>query len=393
MANFRRAKRTRFSCEAALAIGSLLMATGCDPVVTGADEADAGDGPDEGTPRWLEARDVSLLFPLPTSASSGDLLRMNDAGPRGVLFERTHHDSFATLASTDLDQYANLRVVAARFDPCSVNCLPELRLIVQRISNGAANDGSFHLFFSLESTALAPLTADLRRLALLAPDLPSTGSLGPHPIMAAEGLSGPYATMAKEIILRYAGDDNLVRITQTLRKFGKDWDFVAFNRSGEEFVQQVIPRYESDELQELHDESTSTVRRLRIVPSISPNDANISLLVDSSRWASATEEAWASAIAESFKQDNPNLTPPPDMDCASCHVASRVRKAALAFRPAAVDNMVERFLTDSPLESGDQGGDRADAVLSFAYLGQLPMISERTLNDSIQSAERFEAVH
>jgi hypothetical protein len=174
-------------------------------------------------------------------------------------------------------------------------------------------------------------------------------------------------------------------------ELGRQWDFAIHTRVGGELARDDIPRL-SLGLQQVFDDSTEMVRSIRLSPPPAELDLEIGLLLDGARWERATDATWTSAIASSLRIDNPELTRVPDLDCASCHLATRARRAAMAVRPVDVALLPEAFDGGAATAAGDAGGSSSRAVMSFAYLGRDPMVSDRTLNESVVAARRLDAL-
>lgn len=351
----------------------------------------AGDGGPEvavvdAAPVALSASDVSFLFPLPGEAELDLLL-----APSAVGFTRELAEQLPPLVADGAsDEYAMLRVTAARFDPCADDpCRAELRLVVQvvlaRPDATLAVDGAFHLFFRIDDGELAGLAAELRALAARGPG-PAT-SLAVHPGLAL-GLAGPYAATLRELILDHAGQDRLYRVAQMTRAVNTVWDFRDARVEGAVLAAQAIPRIDAT-LQQVFDGSSDTVRLQEVRPA--PPDGELAALLDSSRFAAFPGVAWDAAIAGSLRLDHPEKAATDATDCASCHLSTRARRAGLAQRIAGPEAMAEAFDAGG-LESGDAGGEDPKAVMAFAYRGADPMVNDRTVNESVLAARRFDAL-
>ena len=133
----------------------------CLPLVGCASQGDGGTAPE---PK-LQMNDISVLLPLPTSP--GELAAMvspTAAANGGVLLPQT----IVPVDATGID-YARLRVVAFRFDPCfgptdpaadPSLCQNQLRIVFQPLALDAttqqafADDIAVHAFYSLTRAQL-----------------------------------------------------------------------------------------------------------------------------------------------------------------------------------------------------------------------------------------------
>ncbi len=192
--------------------------------------------------------DVSILFPLPsTGAEISTLLGPSSSGARGALLPAQLYASPAVgpISGSSppgdasvpflsppfgVAAYSDLHVVAMRIDPCfaslspdphGVGCAAQIRLVFQevRVAEGedggvSAFDSALHAFYSLTRDEFLSLARALVALRAANQGAVMLGPLAPHPIMAAQGLSGPMATGVTSLILQYAGEQNLVRAAQ-----------------------------------------------------------------------------------------------------------------------------------------------------------------------------------
>jgi hypothetical protein len=343
----------------------------------------------------LEATDVSFMFPLPAMGAQPSLLLASEAqGEYGLLLPRAVADAVGPLGDgTVSDEYTRRYVMAVRFDPCArAACEPEVRLVVQLLSSCSTacdvRDGALHLFYAIDRDRVSALARDLRTLKALAPA--SAGNqLAPHPVIAMQGLDGAYATMLKQIVLRYAGAARLTRIARMKNQAaGMAWDFELFTRDAAGLQRQTIPRIDAG-LQEVLPDLSPTISKLALDPA--PADEPLARLLDSTQWAAATEQQWTDTIGASLRVENPLLTTVDDVDCATCHVTGRARTRALAARPLDVAALPTRF-DPGQMISGDKSDASEAALMAFGYLRRAPTVTDRVLNDSIVSARQLDEV-
>jgi len=179
--------------------------------------------------------DVSILFPLGTASDySTGHLRADSPGSRGVLFPASIFQKISIAGSASsggiggpmLAPYANMRVVALRLDPCfaelnptptAPTCRNQLRLVFQELevlSTGvSAFDSGVHALYSITRSELLTILNEIVRLREAAGGQSGKGPLAPHALMVAQGLTGAFSTALQKLILQYAGEQNLVRVT------------------------------------------------------------------------------------------------------------------------------------------------------------------------------------
>ena len=148
----------------------------------------------------------------------------------------------AAVGADGMAPYENLRVVSVRLDPCfgdlhptatTTTCKNQLRLVFQELAaNGSsvtAFDSGVHAFYSLTRDELLGAVAEIAQLREAAAIPGARGPLAPHPIMAAQGLGGAFSKAVQALVLRHAGETNLVRATgMTAANAGFNWEFFGF---------------------------------------------------------------------------------------------------------------------------------------------------------------------
>ncbi|MBP9113390.1 MAG: hypothetical protein KBF88_11325 [Polyangiaceae bacterium] len=187
--------------------------------------------------------DVSILYPLPT-ARPEELVPARAGGKLGELLPFWYFQS--TFLATDKSDtlgpvtpelavrsavaYDLLRLVGIRLDPCTErlrterqDCGAEVRLVFQSIvAKGGgvlAEDDAVHAFYDLPADELTDMlreTLALKKLYGAAND-PNKPSLGIHPILETQGLTGPFAMGLRAIVLEHLGAARL-RVLATLRR-------------------------------------------------------------------------------------------------------------------------------------------------------------------------------
>jgi hypothetical protein len=163
------------------------------------------------------------------------------ASARGELLPKAVYDEipdFPVEPAHGVD-YDEMRVVSIRFDGCHPRpdgCEAQIRLVMQPISpSGSSRDSALHLFYRLDDAELSGLMDELRRLRELAPEV-AAGPLEVHPALIAQGVTGAYGTALNEVVLRFAGEQNLIRMTFFLRAppIQEVWFLGGFERTGGE---------------------------------------------------------------------------------------------------------------------------------------------------------------
>jgi hypothetical protein len=178
----------------------------------------------------LSLSDISVLLPLPTAEQEKEqLLAVSTLGKGGVLVPKEAIEQLPPLLFGEdrVKRLANVHALAIRIDPCFVDgppdapCRQQIRLVWQPVVDAASGagpykattvDAAYHSFYDLEPHDFQLLIAELK--AIVPKDAQQNGRpLEVHPQIAAQGLQGDHWRKLKGVILKYAGQANLSRLT------------------------------------------------------------------------------------------------------------------------------------------------------------------------------------
>ena len=384
------------------------------PTDSGSQDFDAGvwDG------GMLQLNDVSVLFPLATStAELSSSLKASATGARGVLLGASLYDSIGHLSGSTGNPppggigetaYADLHVVAVRIDPCfadispdphSATCLNQLRLIMQevRTSSGQATgfDSALHVFYRLTREELLDFAHAVATLREGRAPGQRLGKLAPDPVMVSEGLDGPMANGVRALILRYAGAQNLTRVTKlSATTVGFAWDFSGVEVSPGNLLTPVtiasMPA--GTATQSLFSGFSVTDPEALLSPPPSRTDDFTPL---TSTMTASTLDAGARdlAFAALVRIDHPNRYTPENIDCASCHFATPT-SALIAKAKYGLDEATD----PNAFTVGDAGVLPEELtptfstvngfnVHAFSYLERDPGINRRVVNETAAVVE------
>jgi hypothetical protein len=381
---------------------------------------------------------VSILFPLPSGADEVDhLLAASSTGALGTLLPSELYSSVGPIsgsavvtddAGNPVDSgfaaYADLHVVAMRIDPCfaslapdphGAGCTAQIRLVFQEVrvagADGGASafDSALHAFYSLTRGQFLALARALVALRVANAGSASLGPLAPHPIMASQGLGGALSTGVRQLVLQYAGEQNLTRVAllslvqpppSALPGLAfLTWSFGAADVTNAEAASTspfVIPTLSGD---------GGGVTEQRLVAGVVAGSATFEPATTSHDDLTPLSDGMpgnldASAVQAAFdslvRVENPANNSPNTIDCASCHVATPTellvvspvfglddRTSALAFRPDGKSVVAADTASTFPI--GDPPA--LDDVHAFSYLGQAPTISQRVVNETAAVVE------
>ncbi|NOU27191.1 MAG: hypothetical protein HOO96_04715 [Polyangiaceae bacterium] len=413
---------------AGAALGPLLACTG-DTTAEGDDElrrkkdagsdanaadAKANDGStaDAGAVD-LQLADVAILFPLPKNATESrtGLLGGTAAGPRGPLLPESVYNAVGKIAGdgpapvggTGTAPYANLRVVALRVDPCFAalapsphgdGCKNQLRLVFQEVlaDGSGAFDSALHVFYSITREELTTLTRAIVTERQRSAGGQRLGALGPHPIMVRQGLAGSMATAVRDLAIKYAGSQNLTRVTtMSSGNTGFSWAFAGFdvqNATSGTVTPMHIPTLPSG-----NDTAQTFFRGFGRDPQGNASPAttsadNLMAFGDVDEATALTPAQRAAAYDALLRVEHPAKHSPDTIDCVSCHLATPGAKLVAepkfglsragnpnAFAP---DGTFVRASEMTP--SFDDAGSLN--VHAFSYNGVRPGINQRTVNEA-----------
>ena len=375
--------------------------------------------------RPVTMNDVSILFPLGTASDySTGHLRADSSGKRGVLFPASVFEKISIEGSAagsgvggpSTAPYANMRVVALRLDPCfaelrpalsATTCRNQLRLVFQELQASttgvSAFDSGVHALYTITRAELLAILNEIVRLREADGGQGGKGPLAPHALMVAQGLAGTFSSAMQKLILQYAGEQNLVRVTaMTSENAGFQWSFFGLEISGASpkavplaIATLAATSADGTEQSFFRGFQSSADPVGAFVPKpTGPDDFTVLADAKSALMLSAADQAKLTrALA---RVENPSIFTPDTLDCARCHTASPLGQNvardrlhlseaddADAFQPDG------KWVTAQEMSATDFSGasqTNPDVPLvnvhAFSYAIQRPSISQRTVNET-----------
>ncbi|WP_394827105.1 hypothetical protein [Pendulispora albinea] len=343
--------------------------------------------------------DVTIIYPLPAAGEQSALLGPMDTGGRGPLlprtvFEQEHVPDLDELQSvpTDTEREASLRALAMRFDPCprvtmpppaGTSCQPELRIIFQSLRrDGAATatrDGAIHAFYKLTPAAWEEILRELRAIRAEQASAPEV-RLDVHPLLRAQGPGGAYANRLKALVVKHAGEQNLVRVTQFRRIPSESarWVFSIRELERGRWQNATIPT-----LAGATEVSLYTLAGGRWDAELNPR-ADPAL--DTTRiFKVSTPAEEREAFRSVVRALNPRLHSSESIDCASCHIAPDVSVFAKSTGRASEGDYPERFQSRYSLDAAHKSVDEAigfENLHMLSYSGTSLSVSHRVANET-----------
>jgi hypothetical protein len=350
--------------------------------------------------RTLGLNDVTVLVPLPASDTTV-LLRATDLADDGTpLVPRPLYDMLNVIPNRGPtlidDAYPRLQVFAARLDlcdrvapgPCSAGD-GRLRVVFQALRPAATPvttvDAAFHAFYRIPEAELPAVVAELRALAALQ-HAPLASRLGVSPALTAS-TTGEYATRLVALIKAHAGTTRLLRLTffaQPDMFSAIRWVFRGVEMNGNSFSEMTIPTIGMP----IQDVTLTGMNSFDVMP-VADAPAGFVLATSETAFAAAAPAARDQALRALVAADDPLANTPSTIQCATCHVATHVladRAAVAGVDPLALGGRYAQApfdLTVAPIS------DRT--LRALGWLGDTPLIAQRTANESAQAATEIDA--
>lgn len=354
-----------------------------------------------------DLNDVSYLMPLPKVVGQDNLMKVNTQGASGELLSNIILDQIPPMDIRREKRavYPLMRVVGVRIDPCFpyptlVSCQKQIRLVWQPIYENRHKeidsiDAALHSFYELNDVEFASLLNDLQAWKTKYNVNTAQMPLQIHPAWAAEQDQAASLMDFNQLILKYVGPQNMMRLTfMVLRGNADMWMFASFEPKGEKMELMSIPRLGRP----------SQAFRNGAVPPDKYEYANLgpipqgkdtinSLITDSNTLINQYDNVVLTEMDAAYRIENPKIYNPENMDCVSCHTtqgaiawAEKNRlniKPQGGWSPDIYTNFKFNLKNISPLISNTQN------LRAFGYFGADVAISQRMINETAEVAEQL----
>ncbi len=387
-------------------------ASGSSSGSSGASSGSSGSAPIPPQPRGPYAgrvgtTDVSILYPLPGPGEIATFVRPSEVGNHGALFAAADfatvlsgHTGLERTSSSPASGYANLGLVGVRLDPCSARrgpgtCTSEARLVFQALdttmSGTTALDGGLHVVYDVTETELVDMAQEILTLKKANGDL-ALQELAPHPILAAQGLGGAFATGLRSIVLFHLGSERVARATAFDHNMDPDsdgWTFASFERVGGALTPHAIPFLKSHQQTIAGSAATTenlvTESHATAFSNGGPDD--VQAILSPGRTETGITPDMRAAFAAALRVENPGVHDAETTTCGNCHLAEGATRIGKAFGlPEA-----GAFTNPRSLARVDQRTSVTN-LHAFGYLGRQVSIMQRTANESVLVADRIAAL-
>jgi hypothetical protein len=264
-------------------------------------------------------------------------------------------------------------------------------------STALAFDIGFHAFYTIRNDEISSAIEALRALARMAP--PQAGMLRPSPALLSASKDG-YATMLRSFVRRFGGDSRLVRLTLNALPVGSldRWILRGVEKKNGAFVDinMVNSTVITVDSSPIADEITLTLL---------PYDPFVMYFV---RPETDTPLGFASAISPALPLDpdagpnlvslaalaaveNPLLNTAQTVACVACHVSTVVMNARASSAGIDPTMLPGSYTSNYDLSvAGGQLPNTPHTLRALGYLHDLPMISQRVVNDTAQTLTEIE---
>jgi len=335
--------RKRF---ATLGLGLVFGIASCKHVDTASASKSDASGPSFET--LFDLNDVSILFPYKVKREEmGDFVTLSSKTSEGpIVSEESFNSVKALLKSAKFKSYGTFAVAGVRIDDCAKilpndPCQAQLRLVFQALlgddrseegNDLRFDDFTLHVAFNLDANEKMKMFQDFLDLKKSAVPISTVGPLGPHPVLAKQGMKGAFAKKLKNIILKYGLPSRYDRIAimglggtpgsplgfpppQTI------WEFAAtLPIKNGKIAATPIPCQNPDqrtntfEINDLFGMRNGKVRE----PMVGCDDRKFDSMVGNAVTPTDPVE-----IQAAIKTTNPDLVFFGTTTCTNCHVASR----------------------------------------------------------------------
>lgn len=352
----------------------------------------------------LEMNDLSILLPLPQSQSDkAELLQPSTLGLGGELLAKEIYAKVPSLVFGENrgTRAKNVFALGIRIDPCfqegqaPQGCLKQIRIVWQPVTESLSTiDAAYHTFYQLTDQQFSSLVKELTALAQQRTNQAGE-ALYVHPTIAEQGLAGPYWNKLRNLVLRYAGAENLTRLTvmtvsRTNVRTGKAWTFEGINikKTGRNFNTERIQMHKSDDFFQGFTLRGSSLEKFnyRFVPAFSGANIVKSFLANSDAFKRNADTVKMVKLArEVVVLANPTLNNPGTADCMSCHFAKSIeddltKHDRLLMQDPALKE--QTYASTYNLTNRTPVTVTANNLRAFGYFQSQPILSQRVINET-----------
>ncbi len=358
-----------------------------------------------------DLNDVTYIMPLPRSDTKNNLLKVyNNIGLHDLISKEVISQiPKLVMAGPQPDIIESMRLMSLRIDPCfplptPASCQKQIRMVWQPIVLGrnytvTTVDAALHSFYVLDENQFKLLMTDLQKwkkqFAVNTEHLP----LQIHPAWKEDGDRSASLTAFNQLILKYAGLQNLTRVTSMQLRGSSDiWIFSAIDITDGQIKQNSIPRLSDGEpFQNFVNRSIQGQQfdRAQMKPAPQSPADDFNFFIGNILFGQMTEKQLQESMQTALRIENPKLFSPETMDCVNCHIAQPVREWLMnenknLMKP--IDYSEQMKVSEYKnnkynLENLSSRKLNTQQLRALGYMGTDLAISQRTINESAEVAE------
>ncbi|MBL7545425.1 MAG: hypothetical protein JNL11_16515 [Bdellovibrionaceae bacterium] len=350
---------------------------------------------------YLGLNDLTHLLPLPATDHISALLHPRSNGPRGELLPYTLYQKLPRMVP-NLDPLMlyqqSWKVIAIRLDPCFVetaparSCQPQIRLVwqpllVKEYSVGTI-DATLQTFYNLTATewqALIQQYAQLKNARVR--NVRSAQALQVSPQLLNSGYQGAYWKGFSQLVLNYAGTQNLARLTfMNVNAMGNMWVFAGYNIQNGMMGLMKIPGIDKNS----QVVSATRLGSPEVFLSVVPTPTGSEHYFNFSKNSEVAKRTWSpdliqAATKSAIELENPRRHNSATVSCASCHMTRSVSMLTRGSFPSwnwgqILQGIVYVGSTDAT--NTTLSFLRGDSLRMLGYFDRTPVISDRVIHET-----------
>lgn len=356
-----------------------------------------------------DLNDVSYLLPLPKIVGRDSHLTLDTPARGGNLLPSHLLEKLPSLALhlKKEEALASTRVLAVRIDPCfplptPQSCQRQMRLVWQPFENdpwAAARtvDAALHSFYVLTDIEFTALLKDLAiwktKYSVNTTRLP----LQIHPAWGPDGEQSAALADFQQIVVKYAGLQNLSRVTaMVLRGAGDIWTFAGFEIREGQLILAPIPRLDRQSQAFANFAIPfDHFQNAQISPAAQGPQTINNLILNSDELKTGYAKELKSEFQVLAQFENPHIFNPENLDCVSCHITQQVRnwgvKARADLQLADIWNSLRYQNYRYDLSNVTESQINTRNIRAFGFFGREATVSQRVINESAVVADAVNA--
>jgi hypothetical protein len=181
-------------------------------------------------------------------------------------------------------------------------------------------------------------------------------------------------------------EDHLFKVAfMALRGDGREWAFGQIARVNGVFAPLRIPTLGEETQLVGGQDSGVSFHAFSVTPEVPQSTLDsINPFLSSADMGAALGE-----MNSLVRIENPLIHNPNTIDCASCHLAGRLKIRAERHRNRRSAPYIDQFLSPFKLTLAEESADNLQNLRSFGYLRSKASISQRTVNETALSLQRL----